>query len=271
MDINSTRSGKLRRRAARKIRRAKPVLERVFRKIGLAVYKYREEYHYCPSIYGYGYWKKIDIKELADFGELAGEVISHGRTFLQHDRLYVIYQAILNVRHLSASPLSMAEVGVYRGGSTYFIASVAKKLFKDNPAIHAFDTFEGFQDDLDPVLDDGHWPGKFGNTSFSEVEQYLSVFPNVKLRKGRFQDRCEEVSGERFSFVHIDVDIFLATHACLDFFSDALVPGGIVVVDDYGFARGRGAKEAVDGFMGGRTNFVKFHLDTGQCLLIRMM
>jgi hypothetical protein len=54
----------------------------------------------------------------------------------------MLYQAIWNVRHLADEHVSMAEVGVYRGGGSYFIASVVGIVFKVRPKIHAFDTFE---------------------------------------------------------------------------------------------------------------------------------
>lgn len=257
-------------KAMRRRRRAKPRLERIFRKIGLAVYRYREDYHYCPRIYGSGYWKKIDVREIADFGELARTVINQNRISLSHDRLYMLYQAIWNVRHLSANGVSMAEVGVYRGGGTYFIASVVNKMFENRPTIHAFDTFEGHPDDICPAVDVDHWPGKFSDTAFADVQSYLAGFANVKLHKGRFQDCCAEVSGEKFCFVHVDVDIFSATRAGLDFFADRLLKGGIMLVDDYGFTTCKGAKQAVDSFIEDRTNFIKLHLDTGQCVLIRI-
>jgi hypothetical protein len=69
--------------------------------------------------------------------------------------------------------------------------------------------------------------------------------------------------------VHLDVDIYAATRACLDFFADALLVGGIIIVDDYGFKTCEGAMLAVDSFLEESNNFMKFHLETGQCLLIR--
>jgi len=257
-------------RAMRKSRRAKPRLERIFRKMGLAVYRYREDYHYCPRIFGAGYWKKIDVREMADFGELATAVINQKRTFLSYDRLYVLYQAIWNVRHLSAHGVSMAEVGVYRGGGTYFMASVAENIFEKNVAVHAFDTFEGHPDEIYSAVEVDNWPGKFGDTSFGAVQSYLAGFTNVKLHKGRFQDRCVEVSGEEFCFVHLDVDILSGTRDGLEFFSDRLPVGGIIVVDDYGVTTCKGVKQAADTFIEDRTDFIKFHLDTGQCVLIKI-
>jgi O-methyltransferase len=257
-----------RRRQRRKLR-ARPLFKKIAPKLGLAIYRHREKFHYCPEIYGAGYWKKIDIRNVPEFRELANKVIADQRTLLHYDRLYMLYQAIWNVRHLAAPDVSIAEVGVYRGGGSYFIASVAETVFETRAKIHAIDTFEGHPDDIHPE-DDSHWPGKFCDTSFSEVQSYLSVFPNLIVRKGRFQHRCSDIADETFCFVHVDVDIYSATRDCLEFFSDRLLIGGIMLVDDYGSTTCEGCKQAVDDFVAQRRNFLKFQLETGQSLLVKI-
>lgn len=256
-----------RRRQRRKLR-AKPLLKRLAPKLGLAVYRYRDDFHYCPQIHGAGYWKKIRIQDIDGFKELADKVIADKRSLLNYDRLYVLYQAIGNVRHL-AGDTSIAEIGVYRGGGSYFIAAVAQQLFGKPVEIHSIDTFEGHPDEI-AAEDDSHWPGKFGDTSFEEVQKYLSVFPNVIVYKGRFEDRCAELKNEKFCFVHVDVDIYAPTRAGLEFFAERLLLGGVMVVDDYGFTTCEGSKQAVDEFAAKQRNYLKFHLETGQCLLIRV-
>ena len=267
-EVRGQYQNKARRQERRRLR-AKPLFKKLGQKVGLAIYRYRKDFHYCPQVYGAGYWKKINIKELDGFGELADQVIAHKRTLLYYDRLYSLYQAIWNVRRLAGNGVSVAEVGVYRGGGSYFIASAVNSLFKIMPNIHAIDTFEGHPDDIREE-DDSHWPGKFGDTSFSEVKDYLSVFPNVVVHQGRFQDRCSNLAAERFCFVHVDVDIYSATRDCLEFFAERLLPGGVVVVDDYGVTTCEGARQAVDQFVAERTDFLKFHLETGQSLLVHI-
>lgn len=257
-----------RKRERRKLR-AKPVFDKIALKFGLAIYRHRDNFHYCPEIYGAGYWKKIDIRDVAGFRDLAERVIADKRTLLHYDRLYMLYQAIRNVRHLAGTGGRIAEVGVYRGGGSYFIAAAASVLFETPPKIHAIDTFEGHPDEIVPE-DDSHWPGKFGDTSFSEVQSYLSAFPNLILHKGRLQDRCSDIADEHFCFVHVDVDIYSATRDCLEFFAERLLLGGIMIVDDYGSTTCEGCKQAVDDFVATRRNVVKFHLETGQSLLVKI-
>jgi hypothetical protein len=257
------------RRRQRRRLRARPLFKKIAPKLGLAIYRHRDNFHYCPEIYGAGYWKKIDIRDVPGFRELANKVIADQRTLLHYDRLYVLYQAIRNVRHLAGTGGRIAEVGVYRGGGSYFIAAAASALFETPPKIHAIDTFEGHPNEIVPE-DDSHWPGKFGDTSFAEVQSYLSAFPNLILHKGRFQDRCAEIADELFCFVHVDVDIYSATRDCLEFFSNRLLSGGIMMVDDYGSTTCEGCKQAVDDFVAEHRSFLNFHLETGQSLLVKI-
>ena len=46
------------------------------------------------------------------------------------------------------------------------------------------------------------------------------------------------------SFVHLDVDLYEPTRACLDYFLPRLSPGGFVICDDYGAPTFPGAARA---------------------------
>ena len=121
--------------------------------LGFVTYHHRPGYQYAPELYSGKFWKKIDIASLPHFGPLADKVIRSKTTLLRHDRLYTLYQAIMNVDHLIAAGASVAEVGVYRGGGSYFMASVIAEVLGHKPTMHCFDTFEGHPDDIVPEMD----------------------------------------------------------------------------------------------------------------------
>ena len=249
----------------------KPLMLKLFKKLGLAVFPYRKKHVYCPQKFVSKALKLVGTEEILPFGEMAREVISHKKTLLGYDRLYTLYQAILSIENMAIQDGSIAEVGVYKGGSAYFLAMLAEKIIGNKIKIFVFDTFEGHAKiDIDQRLDGPHTTEKFTNNSFDEVSKYLSVFNNVVVYKGRFQDQCTQIQGESFSFAHIDVDLYEPTVACLHFFSSHLKTGGIMVVDDYGYKTCEGAKQAVDEFMDRNHRFVKFHLTTGQCLIVKI-
>ena len=58
-----------------------------------------------------------------------------------------------------------------------------------------------------------------------DVGKVLENFNFVKLYKGWIPDRFEEVSGKRFSFAHIDVDLCEPTRDSLEFFFHVWLKG----------------------------------------------
>ena len=123
----------------------------------------------------------------------------------------------------------IAEVGTARGGSARLIAE-----YSNGKTIHAFDTFEG-----DPEIgvdDSWSWKGRYA-CSLEEVREYLKGLP-VELHKGLFPDSAASFKACRFSFVHLDVDLYKSTLDCLRFFYPRLNPGGILIVHGYLIASG---------------------------------
>lgn len=212
----------------------------------------------CPSGH-----KLYDFRAEPGFSEIAGTVIADARTLLDYNRLFVLWQATRNTRRLKQT---VAEVGTYRGGSAKFLA-LALRHWGGSPPLHAFDTFEGHPDVLVPSLDGPHTAGLFSDTDYAAVRAYLSDFPNVELHQGAFQETCGAVAGETFSLVHVDVDIYESTVACLDFFWPRLCEDGVIVIDDYGFTTCRGLKQVVDRFVEGVPECRAWYMHTGQCVL----
>ncbi|MDH4455377.1 MAG: TylF/MycF/NovP-related O-methyltransferase [Verrucomicrobiota bacterium] len=244
---------------------------RFTRKTGLVVFEYNKAYAYAPSYYSGSHWKKTDIASVDVFGPLAAKVIGDGKTYLREDRLYVLYQALTNIRRLGVPDACIAEIGVYRGGSSYFLGAATTQLFPTPPAVYSFDTFEGHPDDLVAAVDGEHRPGQFSDTSFEEVSRYVSPFKHLSVHQGRFQDNVQVLAGKKLSLVHIDVDIYLATQHALEFVFPRLVQGGVIVVDDYGFTSCLGSKKAVDDFVESAKDSVHLlHLTTGQAMLVRL-
>jgi hypothetical protein len=252
----------------------------VFRKSGGYTYlkngsfiEIKPGYSYAPDYFMSARHKQVDIRTLPQFGELAGLVIDQGRTLLGYDRLYSIYQALQSVkrRMTDHQVVNFAEIGVYKGGTSRFIALSADAM-KINARLHSFDTFEGHSEvDILAGVDkeDVHKTGLFKETDFEKVSDYLKDFSNILLYKGRFQDTCSKVEQEQFHFVHSDVDLYEPTLYILEFMKDRLVSRGIIVVDDYGNSNCPGVVQAVREFSDQNPNFMVFGLLTGQCLLIK--
>ena len=200
------------------------------------------------------------------FFALAEKVIEDGRTFLAHDRLFILWQAVWNTHRLG---LPAAEVGAYRGGSAYFLASAFRQMNGEETSIHVFDTFEGHPDLYDHQKDALQLPGSFVFTDYDEVKAYLQEFIQVELHKGEFSETVKILPKQQFSLVHLDVDIYRSTLNCLQYFAPRMAYGGTIIVDDFSSPTCPGVDEAVNEFLQARDDFWACHPLTKQLVLVK--
>ncbi len=136
---------------------------------------------------------------------------------------------------------AMAELGVYKGGTAKLMADVVP----DKP-LYLFDTFGGM-----PQVKaiDIHKAGDFADTSVEEVSGLLGTRTNAIFRKGFFPETAKGLEDERFSFVHIDGDLYQSTLDSLVFFYPRMPKGGVMILDDYEWPDCPGVKQAMDEFL----------------------
>ena len=165
------------------------------------------------------------------------------------------------------------ELGCWRGLSAYQIATYMKSLGGKNN-FHIFDSFEGLSEykDIDIVQgvkqDLGQRREQFA-CSEDIVRSNLGEFDFIHYHKGWIPDRFDEVKDHQFSFVHIDVDLYQPIFDSFEFFYPRLVPGGIMVFDDYGSTMFPGAKKAVDQCLEKHDNCFFLPLPSGQAFLVK--
>lgn len=149
-------------------------------------------------------------------------------------------QLINAVQATTDVPGDLAEVGVFRGASARLIrqyGSTTKKL-------HLCDTFEGLPTP-DPRHDAEFREGEFA-VGMKEVQGYLG-HEGLHYHIGRFPESANEIMQEtKFSFVHLDVDLYEGTLECLRFFYRRMSPGGIILSHDFGAERAPGVKKAFE-------------------------
>lgn len=233
----------------------------------------KPEYHYVPDYFGRSAHKQQDIRVMPVFGETAEKIIRDGRVSLYYDRLYAVYQILSNWNtrtKVEQEVLNTAEVGVYKGGTSYFIASIANQL-EMSIRHFCFDTFEGHAvEDINKTIETSHMPNMFGDTSFESVKDYLAPFENVKVYKGRIQDSAHVLKDSLMHFVHLDMDIYEPTLFALQFFNDRMVCGGVILLDDYGFETCPGIEKAVNEFLSVHKNYFSTALLSGQFILVKL-
>lgn len=139
-----------------------------------------------------------------------------------------------------------AECGVFTGASSWLICNNnANNSNKKNH--HLFDSFQGLSN---PTLFDGdHWKKGDLKSSVDIVKTNLAEFSNVSFHPGWIPDRFSDVDTLKFSFVHIDLDLYKPTFDSIAFFYDRLSKGGILLCDDYGFSTCPGSTKAMNEFL----------------------
>lgn len=175
---------------------------------------------------------------------------------------FELYQAVTKTQKL---PGEIAEVGVFRGGSAKLIAETSGKQ------IHLFDTFEGLPDLTQEDRPEQFQKGDY-SISLESVEQYLQSYPNVTLYKGFFPATAGPVEDKRFSFVHLDVDLYRPTLESLAFFYPRMTKGGLIIGHDYRDIprfHDSGVKKAFDEFFVDKPEVVIELLDGSQCLVVK--
>jgi hypothetical protein len=115
------------------------------------------------------------------------------------------------------------EFGVFDGAS---LTKIAASTEQD---VHGFDSFEGLPEDWT------HFQKK-GRFSLSGVPPQLSATNNVTLHKGWFEDTLPGFLAQHpgpARFVHLDCDLYSSTTTVLGLLADRIVPGTVLVFDEY--------------------------------------
>jgi hypothetical protein len=112
------------------------------------------------------------------------------------------------------------EFGVYKGATINLIASLTES------AVHGFDSFDGLPE---------YWREDFDKGAF-KVSALPVVSPNVVLHKGWFSETLPPFLAnctEAVSFLHVDCDLYSSTKTIFSALAGRLVPGTIIVFDEY--------------------------------------
>lgn len=185
----------------------------------------------------------------------------------RHLAIYELYKRTIEL------PGSVIEFGVYNGSTFFFLARLieifngaqSEKYASTSHHLYGFDTFEG-------ILRLSEHDKSASGSSVSvnkaggfaqdweifkkDFDRFISSTPigqRIHLIKGDVCDTfpafLKEEPGVRFRLVLLDVDLFEPTKVVLDRIMDRMVPGGIIIFDEYGFSEWPGESVAVDPFI----------------------
>ena len=185
-----------------------------------------------------------------------------------------------------------AECGVFQGTTLFTVATFLRNMGSDR-RLYGFDSFGGFPDCgidyrdapnffaelLDKELiteehyreaaertadftDSDHLQGEY----FLDVKSVFDIaerFDNLRLVKGAFADSLKDFD-EPIAVLFLDCDLYRSYIDCLGALYDKVVPGGVVIFDEYYSLKYPGACWAVAEFFADRPGvFEVYHTDEG--------
>lgn len=173
-------------------------------------------------------------------------------------RRYILASAAF---HCIQLPGDFVECGVYTGtGIKTVMDYLGGQSFPKT--FWGYDTF-----DYNPV--DGHHFQGQQEGFFEIVQKRFEGYPQTKLIKGFLPDSFADGKPDAVAYLHIDLNNAPGELAVLEHLFDSIVPGGVIILDDYEWAGVyRTQKHAEDPWFESR-GYRVMPLPTGQGMVIK--
>jgi O-methyltransferase len=199
------------------------------------------------------------------YDRAANELIARvrPRTMTSPEKIYPLIQA---VRYVVAAGIDgdLVECGVWRGGSMQAIAWTLLAEGVTDRDLHLFDTFEGMPppgehdrrtrdgapaDQLLEQHDQSHRVWAYATLDDVREGMAETGYPaeRVHLVPGMVEDTVPSQAPERISVLRLDTDWYASTKHGLEHLYPRLVPGGVLLLDDYG--AWEGARKATEEYL----------------------
>jgi O-methyltransferase len=193
-------------------------------------------------------------------------IVERARTYTMTsvERMFAMHKA---VRYIEEAKIegAIVECGVWRGGSIMVAIDTLISLNSIEREVFLFDTFEGLPKP-DPILDVDIWGNKgydgwiletrgaeASNWAYASLDDVRSNvlglgYPDRLIRfvKGMVERTIPEKAPDKIALLRLDTDWHASTKHVLEQLFPALVPGGVLIMDDYGHFGG--ARKAADDY-----------------------
>ena len=153
-------------------------------------------------------------------------------------------------------PGDVAEFGSWNGANLMLLAKVLKlESPYCNKIIHSFDSFEGLTtfDEKDGKANEntGSYAGDL--EVLLDIIKLYEMSDDIEIHKGLIQDTLpkflEDNPQAAFSLIYADTDLYEPTTVICELLMDHLMPGGLIVFDEWNDARWPGEGIAANEFL----------------------
>jgi hypothetical protein len=172
-------------------------------------------------------------------------------------------------RNAAGVPGDFVECGVFRG----FCSEVVFRYldFQDMPRkAYLYDTFEGLPEKTSTAQERRTWDYTQYDSEeiYAGVREKFSRYGNVEIVRGIVPDSFEQSVPEKIAFLHLDMNSEKAEMLALEHLFDRVTPGGMIVLDDFGWTCNVNQMRAELAFMNRHGHHV-LELPTGQGVVIK--
>jgi O-methyltransferase len=169
----------------------------------------------------------------------------------------------------SEAPANFAEFGTYRAGCAELVLSTVH--FADEQRFFLFDTFTGIPQDEQLISTERskQFVTRYRDTSVEYVERVLEPWRHrVEICAGDVFQTLEDTETGPLAWVHLDLNATAPTLRALDYTYPRVVPGGLLLFDDYGDHTFAPQRRQVDKFFA-EVPEKAIALPTGQAIVIK--
>jgi hypothetical protein len=222
-------------------------MKRILHRLGVDVVRYRPHAPALPP----------------DFDQTISDTVRSVGPFTRTspERIFALCEAVTYLVRC-AIPGDIVECGVWRGGSMMAVARTLAQAQDRSRHLYLFDTFEGMPP---PGAQDVSYEGRHAGAlleasrkedayslwCYSPLDEVKLAFSRIdypadKLHfvKGLIEETVPQQAPARIALLRLDTDWYESTRHELIHLFPLIVPGGVLIVDDYG--HWRGARQAVD-------------------------
>ncbi len=181
------------------------------------------------------------------------------------------YVACWAGRQAAKLPGDFVECGVNRGGLSRAIIDYTQFQNLDKQ-FYLIDNFTGLVPEY--VSEAERSKGLlenyayYNNNSSEEVAKIFKAFANVKIIQGNVPDVLPAVPSRAVAYLSLDMNCTMPEISAAEFFWDQMVPGGIILLDDYTQTMHSEQQKAFDAFADKRGLSI-LALPTGQGILFK--
>jgi alkylated DNA repair dioxygenase AlkB len=187
---------------------------------------------------------------------------AHASTDVEKAVLWRMSTVLWGVRNGLRLEGDFVECACYKGTTVRVICDAVDFAKQTDRRYYLYDLF-----DHDPSLPHHAMP-EHSKQLYADVKARFADFDNVTITQGKVPEVLTEVAPQKIAFMHLDMNNAEAEVGALEVLFERMVPGAVLILDDYGWLGYRAQKLAEDPWFA-KYGYRVLEMPTGQGLLIK--